>query len=280
MDTNHRKILKVSFITSKEHIEQLKQDFEDVKNDYSLPCEIDPDFIETKTFRSPDAPGIAYYEDFQIQNGIPEIEIPPRYFQLSEQKFTLLHEMIHVCQRSGSLKNLNKDYLVNLIHRLEKIQNSISDTDAELFSIDPKLQMIYMYSTWIFEIWDEMYLKTHYPTLYEKKLDQTHDLISGLIDADLVHFGNWKKYVSLFEFVRVKYLQKITSGTNVESKFKKLCDEWESKLKSFVDDNEFQRLMSKVDDLTNIDAYYSNDPTPLKEVYEDMIQEMLEYIEK
>ncbi len=117
--------MKILFITSKEHIQQLKQDFEDVKNDYGLPCEIDPDFIETKTFRQTDSPGVAYYEDFQIQSGIPEIEIPPRYFQLSEQKFTLLHEMIHACQRPGSLKNLNKDYLVNLIHRLEKIQISM-----------------------------------------------------------------------------------------------------------------------------------------------------------
>ncbi len=266
--------MKILFITSKEHIQQLKQDFEDVKNDYGLPCEIDPDFIETKTFRQTDSPGVAYYEDFQIQSGIPEIEIPPRYFQLSEQKFTLLHEMIHACQRPGSLKNLNKDYLVNLIHRLEKIQNAMSDEDAELFSIDPKLQMIYMYSTWIFEIWDEMYLKTQYPAIYEKKLDQTHDLISGLLNADLGHFGNWKKYIFLFEFVRVKYLQKITSGTNVESKFKKLCDEWERYLKNYVDEKEFQRLMSKVDELTNISAYYSEDTDSLKQVYEEMIQEM------
>jgi len=273
-------MLKILFSTSSERIEELKQDFEDVKNDYGLPCEITPDYVSVSNFRTNLGVAVTYYEDVQIQQGFPEIEIPPQYFDLSERKLTLLHEMIHACQRSSSLESLNKEYLINLIHKLEQIQKDTSDEDNYVFSIDAKIQMVYMHSTWIFEIWDEMCLKIEYPDLYVKKLDQTYDLISSALNTEMGGYGNWKKYIFLFQFVRAKYLQKITHETHIESKFESLCNEWEQRLKSFVDEKEFNRLMSKVDGLTDVDAYNSDDSTSLKKLYEEMIQEMLGYLKK
>ena len=271
-------MLKILFSTSSEHLEELKQDFEYVKNEYGLPCKITPEYVSVSSFRANLGVAVTYYEDVQIQMGFPEIEVPLKYYDLSERKLTLLHEIIHACQRTSSLETLNKEYLVNLIHKLEQIQKNTSDEDANDFSIDAKLQMIYMYSAWIFEIWDEMCLKTEYPSLYVKKLDQTYDLISPALNTEIGGYGNWKKYLFLFEFVRAKYLQKITLGTSIVSKFESLCNEWEQRLKSVVDEQEFDRLMSKVDGLTDVDAYNSGDPTSLKKLYEEMIQEMLGYL--
>ena len=49
---------------------------------------------------------------------------------------------------------------------------------------------------------------------------------------------------------------------------------------NFVDEEEFDRLMYKVNGLTDIDAYHSGDPTTMKKIYEEMIHEMLGYLKK
>ena len=38
-------MLKIQFSTSSERIDDLKQYFENLKNDIGLPCEITPDFV-------------------------------------------------------------------------------------------------------------------------------------------------------------------------------------------------------------------------------------------
>lgn len=271
-------MLKIQFSTSSGHVEDLKQDFENIKNNFGLPCEITPDFVVISTPRTSMGPAVTFYEDKQVKQGFPEIDANPSYYDLPERKLTLLHEIIHAYQRSGSLELFNKEYLINLISRLEEIQKQFTEDEDYNFTISPKLQMIYLYSTWILEIWDEMYLKIKYPDLYVKKLDQTYDLISKNLSSEIEGYGKWKKYIFLFEFVRAKYLQKITLGTDIESKFENLCKEWELRLQSCVDTIEFQRLMSKVEDLTNIEAYELDDPTSLKNAYEEMIQEMLDNI--
>ena len=269
-------MLKVQFSTSSEHIEDLKQDFKNVKNNFGLPCEITPNFTSYVTPQNPMGPAVTFYEEKQVKQGFPEIEVHSSYYDLPEPELTLLHEIIHACQRSGSLKFVNKEYLINLLNRLTILKNQTSDPDNYEFLINQKLAAIYLYSTWVFEIWDEMYLKTKHSDLYVQKLDQLYDLISSGLNTVIDGYGKWKKYILLFEFVRAKYLHKILQETRIESKFEKLCDEWELRLKDCVDKDEFQRLMSKVDGLTNIDAYDLDDPKSLKNSYEEMIQEMLD----
>lgn len=60
-------MLKIQFSTSSERVEDLKQDFENLKNDSGLPCEITPDFVTSSTPVFPNTVAVTFCEEPQVK---------------------------------------------------------------------------------------------------------------------------------------------------------------------------------------------------------------------
>jgi len=258
-----------------------------LKNDYallkkiSLPCDVEECFEITDHARYKIGIAVTFYTKSDIQKGYPNIEINIQYFARSaeERRLILLHEIIHACQRVNELSEINKKYLIDrdtelndLIPRYAGIKGK---NDLEIYLFKTKIGAITMFATWIFEIWDEMYLKEKYPDLLEPKMKATYDMISHYYKQNVYSFlEGWAKYAILAEVVRSCYLMKITSGKSVSTNFEDLLIKWSTELKNHAENDEYDKLMNLVESLTDLNAYRKSDVKILEIAYDKVLKMM------
>jgi len=148
--------------------------------------------------------------------------------------------------------------------------------DKKFYVFRDSLMAVGLFSSWIFEIWDEMYLKTNYSQVLEKKLELTFENINQEINEDTFKdYGSWAKYPVFINLVRAYYLEKICKGSNVSTKFEDLRNRWEKKLKDITNSNEFKELMNHLEALTRIEDYNNSDTSTMEKSYDHLIEKMI-----
>jgi len=194
-----------------------------------------------------------------------------------------LHELIHVCQRANDLEKLNKKYLIDGINLLKTIISEYPKIKDDFFNyvFKQKISHISMISSWIFEIWDELYLKNNYGEFEEKKHETTYARISKDAKDDVYdNFGSWRKYPLFGQLIRATYLQKITNGKDISKKYLDLSEKWKKILKDSTSDEEYCRLMKILEDLTNVDDFNNVGLKKLETAYDLIINEMISEVKK
>jgi len=73
--------MKIKFSTSSYLINDLKNDLIQLDKDFGLPCKFESSFCANTESRLPGEIAVAFYGPKEINQGYPEIEINPQYFQ-------------------------------------------------------------------------------------------------------------------------------------------------------------------------------------------------------
>lgn len=273
--------MKVYFSTPSYCIQGLTSDFEELKKLVLLPCDTDEFYEQNKIPRSAIDIACCYYGEEEISKGHVLIEVNPHFFQEDDlaRQLILLHELIHACQRTNELLQLNQKYLIDGVNDLIKIKSEYlehkPEDDYYNYVFRKKTNNIDEMSGWIFEIWNELLLKQDYGQHLEKKHETTYKLITkGIPDDAYKDFGTWKKFPIFSQLVRATYLEKISRGTKISSKYKKLAEKWEKILSDSTSAEDFEELMSNLDSLTNVDDFSKAGLEKLEEAYDKMIKMM------
>ena len=272
--------MKICFSTPAYCIDSLRKDFDELKKEFTLPCKIEEFYAANTKSRLPQEIAVAFYGEKEIKQSYPEIEINPQYFKEDSvaRHLILLHEMIHCFQRVQELSKINKKYFVDGTQKFnDKIDEYISKHGKD-HNLDKFRIMAYnigMFSTWIFEIWDELYLKKKYPAYYEKKLKLTFQRInSQYSETEYNEFGILAKYPIFIQLSRAYHLKKISKGTKVSENFCELYDKWKNRLSKVTNSQEYGKLMSYIDLLANFDGFENSDTSNLEKVYDEVIELM------
>jgi len=169
--------------------------------------------------------------------------------------------------------------MINLAEQLNSIPQDYKKNhsqDEKFYTLLNSTRAIALFSSWIFEIWDEMYLKINHPDKFETKLEGTFEKIDQKINADTFKdFGDWEKYPVFINLVRAYYLEKITAGHNISKKFQDLCKRWKNKLKQVTDTNEYNELMKNLESLTRIEDYANSDTSAMEKSLDKLIEQMI-----
>ena len=273
--------MNIEFQTASWEVNELKNDLQYLKNTLGLPCKFQETVNPSTTPCSPTDIAITFFRKDEVKTGIPVVEVNTQYFKEKREKriLILLHEIIHCCQRVNELKTINEKYMINLAEKLNSIINEYPKDhkqDKKFGIFRASLMAVGLFSSWIFEIWDEMYLKINYSKVLEKKLELTFEKINQEISVDTFQdYGCWAKYPVFINLVRAHYLEKISEGHNISIKFKDLCRRWENKLKCITDESEFKELMNHLEALTRIKDYNNSDTSTLEKSYDRLIDQMI-----
>lgn len=273
--------MKVEFNTASWETDKLKDDLEYLKNTFGLPCEIEETINACREPRAPNDPAIAFFGKNEVKTGIPVVEINTQYFNEKKEKriLVLLHEIIHCCQRANGLKKVNEKYMINLADRLNSIIVEYLKNhprDEKFYVLRESVKAVGLFSSWIFEIWDDMHLKTNYSQVLEQKLELTFEKINQEINADsFKDYECWAKYPVFINLVRVYYLEKISEGYDISKKFQDLRSRWENKLKDITDTKEFKEIMNNLEALTRIEDYNNSDTSTMEKSYDSLIERMI-----
>lgn len=272
--------MKVLF-TSTIKIDDLWENYNQLS--MKLPCTIEPIFDINPSPRNTQDVAVAFYNESDIKNGYPTIEVNSEYFSLSilDRKLILFHEIIHACQRANDLASLNKKYFVDELKKWQNLETKYGEQvgrDSMEFALfQKKLYAINMFATWIFEIWDEMYLQKNHAEFFEYKMKITYNKLKTYYKPDVYSFlENWAKYAIFIEIIRSRYSMKMTSGTQISADYEDLYNKWLCELKRNTDNKEFEKFMNLVEPLTNITAYEKSDTKILEVVYDPMIDTMIQ----
>ena len=273
--------MKIEFQIPDSKIDELKNDLCRLDHILGFPCEFQ--VIITPELKPSSRENIrprSFFREKEVQINTPLIVLGLKYFQgdIDDRILILLHEIIHCYQRIGELRNLNEKYAINLVDEINLYKNNYKNNydSKEYYVFHNSLCAVYMFSTWIFEIWDEMYLKNNYIKIFEHKLELTFKTIDMNIDEQIYKdYGRWKKYLIFIDLVRAQYLAKICKGYSVETKFQNLYDRWENKLKDITTTTDFEILINQLDGLTRIEDYNTSNTSILEESYDRLIKQMI-----
>ena len=272
--------MKIEFQTATWEVQNLEGDLQRLKDTLGFPCEFSSTVVASKEPRSSNDVAIAFYGKNEINAGVHLIEINTKYFKHKQDDriLILLHEIIHCCQRTGALQKVNDKY-IKLGKRIddlvgEYIKNHGRDKQFSIFW--NSLYAIGLFYSWIFEIWDEMLLKTKYKSVLEKKLSLTFCIINKKIDKNTYRdYGCWAKYRIFIYIVRACYLQKISKNLGISEQFEDLKQRYIATLKQITNDAEFTQLMDQLDSLTSIDDFFNSDTSNLEKSYDVLIETMI-----
>ncbi|MCY4492192.1 MAG: hypothetical protein OXC46_12140 [Thaumarchaeota archaeon] len=273
--------MNIKFQTAGWDVQTLEDDLKSLKTTLGFPCEFSYIVNPCSVSRSPDDIAIAFYAKNEIKTGIPLVEMNSEYFEIEDMQkriLILLHEIIHCCQRVNELEKINIKYMVDLVEQIIAIEKQYLEShynDAQFYRLNSSLNVIGLFSSWIFEIWDEMYLKTNYSDIFEVKLEITFERIGEISDSAYDNYGKWSKYAVFTDLVRACYLKKIAEGLQVSEKFEKLFCKLELKLEKITTAHEFNDLMSNLKCLTHIEGYANSDTSILEASYDKLIEQMI-----
>lgn len=268
--------MKIQFSSWKK-IEVLQNDVKELKKEWEPPCEFEPIFEKIDFPKN--ISEFAYCSiELEKEKGHAVIVAAPMYFDIRNaklRKLILLHELIHACQRKNDLHEFNKKFLTRM-DRLDTIIENEYKEFKDNFEFNEKIRDIKQFSTWIFEIWDELFLKHNYPSDEEEK----HGITLGVIRRDCKEdafktLGKWRKYSVFKHMVRASYLKKITSGREISSEYEKLELCWKEILEKCSTKNELEELLQKLNDLTFVNEFNENGLSKLENAYDEMIEEMI-----
>jgi len=272
--------MKICFSTSSYQIDELKNDYNAISKD--LPCNVEPIFDVNVESAHPNDIAVTLYSTEQIKLGYPIIEVNPQYFvDFSEgnRRLILLHEIIHACQRTNELSELNRKYMIDLRNRLNQLVTDYvtKHNEDECFqAFRATVYAIGMFSTWIFEIWAELFLKERYPHYFDDKMKVTFDTIDSQYKKGAYEWcGIWAKIPVFIEMIRANYLKKITEGKPVSASHEGLYQKWRERLGECVDQEEYNELMGRVESLTDISAYERSNTKILENAYDPAIDMMI-----
>lgn len=255
----------VDLCTFQNRIEDLKCDFENLRTEISLPCEIQPQYSSLyETFTHTTA--ITYYRRSEIESKCPKILFNESYFDedYSERKFTLLHELIHACQRSSNLSDWNFLWL-NTWDYMEskKLQYEVLSDFKNADNIEYNKILIHQLFAYVFEIWDELFVKTTYPNLFEGRMNQLYDFIIQTNYLDSFDTHPKKKEWIFMHLIRSYYLKRISEKTKAYANFDLFHNSWNSKFETVVNRDEKTEWYEWLEKLTDFSKY--PDPGELKQ---------------
>ncbi len=273
--------MKIDFQTPTWEVQTIEDDLEYLKNSLGYPCEFQSTVNPCKEPRCPNDVAIAFYGSKEMKTGIPVVEINSLYFEKDQDDriLILLHELIHCCQRINELKSINNKYMIQLSTQINLLIDDvlkIRGHDIKFNVYRSSLLAVSLFSSWIFEIWDEILLLKKYPTVFERKLELTFERIDQKIDSNTFKdYGDWAQYSVFINLVRALYLKKITKNHKISKKYEDLYEKWKQKLESITTKNEFDELMTHLDSLTYVEGFEKSDTSTLEKSYDLLIKQMV-----
>lgn len=143
------------------------------------------------------------------------------------------------------------------------------------------VKAIGLFSTWPFEIWDELLFREKYLQFFEDRLTTLYKILQKQYDeSPYKSYGEMAKIPAFIELIRASYLQKITVDFKISMKYDDLSKKWIQRLMNCTYGKEFADLMARVDSLTNLTAYDKKDVSILEKPFDDAIEMMLKSIMK
>jgi len=263
--------LELRIYTFTDFIDDLKQDYNNLKNEREKLCQLEESFFETDDIAENIRYAVTRYGKGEMEGGYVKIEVADKYFEqtIEIRKIMLLHELIHACQRPNELLNLGKkcrEILAKFYGLMTRYYLQQNYEQARLQEISGNLNLIRdRFLILPFEMWNDIFFRDTFPDLFPYNISRIYENISSGIDK--LDLKNAEKYPVFAELLRATYLTKITDGMDISSKFYDLSNFWKGKLNDIVENEERHFFDSSLNSLSDI-SYYP-DPTMLEKKYEE-----------
>lgn len=263
--------MELRIYTFPEYLEILKKDYDDLKKEREKLCKLEESFLKTDQISNEVQYAITHYGKEEMENHYVRIEVTRQYYEKTDavRKIMLLHELIHACQRSNELLNWNKKIRGILAIFYGKITRYYLTDDYEKIKLEEMWKNFNWIKSWFFtlpfEIWDDIFFRDTFPELFSLDVEIIHQNISEGVDT--MDLKNAVKYPVFVQLVRSTYLEKITKGADIATKFSKLSGFWRSKLNDIIKEDEQDFFDSSLESLSNISNY--PDPSELEKIYEE-----------
>lgn len=251
----------------------LKADFISLESNIILPCSFSHSYQELDDDNS-NLLAATIHGKTQEEKKATDIKFFEQYFQLSsdERQIILLHELIHACQRSNSLKDWNTkvNTLVNKYNSLRNYLYSLGVMGNLFVKVKFNLSTIIKFLAFgIFELWNDLLFKQKYPDFFESNMNLVHSQISFKVEQ--LDFTKANKYAIFFELLRADHYTKMSQGLVINKKFYELFEFYIEKLSKIVDTTELLNFKDRLSELNNSEHYPNS--KKLSEKYEEYIKE-------
>jgi len=239
--------------------EEIEHDLELLQSQIErLPGNLDVNIETQLVLRAQNTP-TTYFGRERIFGFSAICEFPDTHFNENSElrNIILLHELIHASQRQRILRNWD----IRIMERLREytvigqigVQMALDSQRVELIRNHNALKcVIEEFYKIIFEAWNHLEMRTNFSQFFENELINVHARISHGTQNGM--FDSWNEDFMFHMFAKLleaTFFAKITENILVSFDYIQLAGFWRNKLRKVSTVEQFRRLISVLDTMTN-----------------------------